>query len=54
MLKFLFDFFGLEVLNYLDYVEKDWGLEFYSEGSFVCLVGLGVMVYFVRGFRLLF
>lgn len=54
MLKSLSDFLGPDALNYLDYAEKDWGLEPYSEGSPVCSVGPGAMAYFARGLRLPF
>lgn len=54
VLKSLSDFLGPEALNYLDYAEKDWGLEPYSEGSPVCSVGPGAMAYFARGLRLPF
>lgn len=54
MLKSLSDFLGPEALNYLDYAEKDWGLEPYNEGSPVCSVGPGAMAYFARGLRLPF
>ncbi|XP_061182075.1 amine oxidase [flavin-containing] A-like isoform X2 [Saccostrea echinata] len=54
VLKSLSDFLGPEALNYLDYAEKDWGVEPYNEGSPVCTVGPGAMAYFSKGLRLPF
>ena len=51
MVRSLAEFFGEKVYDYLDYREKDWNLEPYSEGSPICAVGPGAMRYFADGLR---
>ena len=51
VLRSLAEFFGDRVYECIDYREKDWDAEPYSEGSPVCTVGPGAMRYFVDGLR---
>ena len=51
MLKSLTEFFGEKVMDYIDYMEKDWDDEPYCEGAPVCCVGPGAMRYYSEGLR---
>ncbi|XP_060067179.1 probable flavin-containing monoamine oxidase A [Ylistrum balloti] len=51
VLKSLSEFFGPKVWSYVDYIEKDWGLEPYIEGAPTSSVAPGSMEYLVKGLR---
>lgn len=51
VLKSLAQFFGERVHEYLDYIEKNWDLEPFTEGAPVSCVGPGAMRYFSQGLR---
>ena len=51
MLKSLAEFFGDQIYDFIDYCEKDWDSESYTEGSPICTVGPGAMRYFADGLR---
>ncbi|XP_041364297.1 probable flavin-containing monoamine oxidase A [Gigantopelta aegis] len=51
VLESLSRFFGPEVFTYLDYIEKDWSREPYSEGGPVGVATTGAMQYFSRSLR---
>ena len=45
------DFFGPEVFDFLDYVEKDWREEPYNGGCPVSVGTPGIMTYFAPALR---
>ncbi|KAL3876065.1 hypothetical protein ACJMK2_033949 [Sinanodonta woodiana] len=51
VLKSLSEFFGEQVFKYVDYREKNWSEEPYTEGGPVCCVGPGAMRNFNSGLR---
>lgn len=51
VLKSLAEFFGDQIYDFIDYCEKDWDSESYTEGSPICTVGPGAMRYFADGLR---
>ncbi|XP_021358768.1 probable flavin-containing monoamine oxidase A [Mizuhopecten yessoensis] len=51
VLKSLSEFFGHKVWSYVDYIEKDWGQEPYSEGAPTSSAAPGTMAYLVKGLR---
>ncbi|KAK3595095.1 hypothetical protein CHS0354_002348 [Potamilus streckersoni] len=51
VLKSLSEFFGDQVFKYIDYREKNWNEEPYTEGGPVCCVGPGAMRNFNSGLR---